>query len=195
MRSNSRSCSRARRLSLAFLAWAVLVAVALGASGCASIKKAIQKRLQRGKPPAYEAPAARFAVEEVQRWNRDLYRRHYLFWRGWSQELERDLGSNAKRERQDLRETARHLASMRAYLTGEAAEKMDASIRELEGVRERLAQPARSAADNAILSREIARMNTTVAREFSFERVKPFLKPDALPFDLKAYAESGEPSQ
>ncbi len=195
MRTSLKSFSRVRRISVALLACAALAALALGALGCASLKKAVQKKLDKGKPPKAEAPAARFAVEEIQRWNRDLYRRHFLFWRGWSQELERDLGSNAKRERQDLRETSRHLESMRAYLTGEPAEKLDTHLRDLEQVRERLSLPSRSASDNAILAREIARMNAAVARECSFERVQPFLKPDAIPFDMQAYAESGEPAQ
>lgn len=158
-------------------------------TGCADFqKKFIRKKKPVAKP--------QFLTEPVPSSYDALYRERFAYWKGWQGELVKDLGKNRKRERRDVLEARRHLASLQNYLEEDKARALSPHIADFDRLTRFIRSPKLPArlsdTERALLGRRLELLQIRIENQFSPRSVKTFLKASLPPIDLTPYADEDE---
>jgi len=143
--------------------------------GCdAFVRKFTRKRKKEGPkeqmvlvPEEYKPPP--MTKEEV-------YRQYFLFWKSWHDELINSLTYRAshKKNMDCINEALKNLGQLRTTLQEAKQKKMDVYIKQLEDLRDSIAQDLYG--NNAVQNRLTAeRLKRGILRDFSYDKVKKYL--------------------
>jgi len=152
-------------------------------SGCSTDwqRKFIRKKAEKPKE-------AQFAVESFKsRPYEDLYKEHFNYWKNWHRQLIQDLGSNRKREIQDVREARRHLAGLDKYLVDEKAAEVPVLVERFDELTQPVIDAKLSAINRNLLGRRLEALKLEIERTLHYEKMQDYLLPTPIPVNLEDY--------
>ena len=155
-----------RFLSPAFLGIAFLILTVFVSAGCSKEwqDKFVRKKKEEIKP-------AQFEITQPHRPYEELYKEHFNFWKNWHRQLIQDLGTNRKRERQDMRETRRHLEALQKYLHEDQAAIARGYLERFDRVTERLKRWRVSEIDYSISEEDLSTTSSEKVVDLLTEQV------------------------
>ncbi len=141
--------------------------------GCASFKKKFVR-----KPKDIEKPTPIMHTKDyTQEYpNILLYKKHYLFWRYWQEELINSLGSNRKKEFRCARSALDELKTLGNYLIPEGKESLAPYIAELESITKQILSKRLIGSQVSKLKRELEKHKRNVQRSFFYKDVEKWIE-------------------
>lgn len=141
--------------------------------GCASFKKKFVR-----KPKDIEKPTPIMHTKDyTQEYpNILLYKKHYLFWRYWQEELINSLGSNRKKEFRCARSALDELKALGNYLIPEGKESLAPYIAELESITKQILSKRLIGSQVSKLKRELEKHKRNVQRSFFYKDVEKWIE-------------------
>jgi len=157
----------------------LIVVFAASVSGCGSTdwrKKFIRKQQQKTALPKY------YEVKEfIPQPNLIIYKKHYVFWRSWHEELMKNIDSTGSRKR-NIRcvvDAISNLKDMQARVIPEKAQKLDECMKELEDIKQKLVDETLTSSQTSGTRSRLNKMYRFIKREFSPRAITPFLLADS----------------
>ncbi len=154
--------------------------------GCAELRrKFVRKRKPRKEEVSF------YRVEEYKpKPPHERYQDHYVLWRNWQLDLERMEGTSHLRDIRSLNESLRHLTVMRDLLEDEKAEELDIQIKYTEELLEKLKKTKKDIVKDPHSRKLIERIGRVVVNNFSYNRMKDYIKSDNPYVDAKESEEN-----
>jgi hypothetical protein len=145
--------------------------------GCAALKKKFTRKKKPQKPTVYY-DLEKYAKEP----NAVLYKRHYVYWKTWQEELINKLSeNNYKKNARCTQGIISNLNDMKRYLSAEKAEALQPFIDEMQGLEKELSGKYISMGRQTRLHNLLEKRYRRIKREFSYTKVKDDIVPDTRP--------------
>lgn len=142
-------------------------------SGCAQWRKKFIRKRAKKKP----AQIVSYEPKEYQPDPSDvLYRRYFVFWKAWQQELIGKLGDSRKSDLRFFTEALKNLHAMRNHLADSKAVELDVHIKRLDGYYRKYQARSMSTVQSKRMSSELNRLMLRIDKEFRYSRVKEFVQ-------------------
>jgi hypothetical protein len=144
----------------------------LGLSGCATIKrKFTRKKKKENKPEVI------LALEDYDKFidYHELYKKHYLLWQYWHDELIASLEKNFKKQRQCVEQSLEHLRALGKYITEEKKELLNTYVERLEEIREKILKRRLNPIERDRISRELQKLKRLIDKEFRYSEIKAYI--------------------
>lgn len=155
-----------------FLKIALIITMTVTLAGCGELAR----KFTRKKAPKEESYSF-YQVEEYKaKPAPDRYRNHYILWHNWHSELERSEETAYSRDIMSAKQAFDHLVAMRDLLTDEQAKKLDVQINDMKSVIDDMQKRHECIKDSVRNRRSVERIGRIVLDEFSFRRMKNYIK-------------------
>ena len=151
----------------------IVAVFVLNLSGCATLKKKFVRPPKKGKitPVLVTQDYRGIYTNEV------LYNNHFIYWRGWTEELMESLfsGLSNKRQVQSANLALDDMKRMQDLLNSPKKEALSTHIKVYEDILEklRLGQPNR--VDAVKMANDLEKERRVIIREFETRKVKEFI--------------------
>jgi DNA repair ATPase RecN len=173
-------------MKIRFIVYIMLIMVVLSFTGCSGTWRKKFVRAKKGEEK--EGPILQPYDYAREFTNNQLYANNYTFWRNSESELIKAIKSkdNAKRIRNNAGYAITDINKLSSLLVDEKAAQLQQYIAELEDVIEKIQQPNYVSSNSNTLVSRLSKHYRAVSRDFSYRRMKDFIKPDT---DKKEKAE------
>lgn len=157
-------------MSLRLLIFALMIILLSGCEGLQ--RKFVRQPKQKQKPiPVVQTVdySKDLRVEE-------LYKKHFLFWKSWHNELIDRLEENYKKRISCFDSLISSLKSMRKYLSEEKAAEIDPFISQIEALEPEIKQERLSTSEAYRIRTTLEKTRRQIDKRFSYRDVKDFLR-------------------
>ena len=157
--------------------WVVSCLLLAALSGCESVQRKFTRRPKRPEPPP--SPIINFQDYSRAMTPLDRYRKHYLMFDYWNDELIESLQSvplNSKRFRRASTEALAELRTMQGLVSHEVAGRMTLLVDERSRIDRQLQTGMIAETQAGLISRTLEVQTRQVQREFSWRNVQDQLK-------------------
>jgi hypothetical protein len=168
-------------MRIKFISAVLLFCVLLTSTGCSGTWRRKFVRAKKGE--AKEGPVLQPYDYAREFTNRQLYANNYTFWRNSQSELVKSVKAkdSSKKIKNDAVYAMTDIKKLASLLVAEKAAELAPYIAELEDIAEKIYMPNYvSSNSNALVSR-LSKHYRAVSRDFSYRRMKDFIKPDEGP--------------
>ncbi len=170
----------------------LILAMAMGAAGCASVQK---KFTRKKKVPKHVA--ATIYLEEgayQKKYSNDYYyKTHFTLWKSWHDELLIRLGGNSKKVSRCAQEALGELTEMSRYLQPEKQEELKPSLDEFSTLVRKIENGAYSSSEQNSIKFDLERIKRTVSNNFYYDKIKDKLLPDTVDLGTQEEQSSSQP--
>jgi len=152
--------------------WFLFAVAVLSLSGCATLKrKFVRKKKKEEKQKVV------LALEDYDKLidYHELYKKHYLLWGYWHDELISALEKSYKKQRVCIDQVLEHLDSLKKYITPEKASLLEEYISRLEKIRKRLYGRSLNDIEKDRISRELEKLKRLIDKEFRYSEIKSYI--------------------
>lgn len=151
----------------------ILIIIILFSSiaGCTQIRR----KFTRKKKPKKITPIVEIKDYSTSLKVDELYKKHFVFWKYWEEELIHNLGKNIKKQKRCYIEALSELKTMASYLQEQKQKLLQPYIDKLEELKERIEKPVLSQIEIQDLRLRLKRHKRIVDREFSLSKVESWL--------------------
>lgn len=150
---------------------AVVLAMVMASTGCATVKKKFTR-----KPKVQRPPEPIFALQKAYRpeWPPEVrYQAHFAYWKAAHDDVLDGLErATYKRRMASTAQAIKELKAMHALLTGPAADGLAKHMEEMERVQARLADPLLDAPRLNILRSSIESLRRRIDKGYDYHKVK-----------------------
>jgi hypothetical protein len=161
-----------KTLKISLLIFTLYFLVSTFLYGCASFKKKFVRKPKGKKRPT---PII-YTKDYTQQYpNILLYKKHYLFWRYWQEELINSLGLNRKKEIRCARSALDELKTLNNYLNPEGKDNLAPYILKLEDITKRILSRRPVGLQISKLKRELEKHKRAVERSFFYKDVEEWI--------------------
>lgn len=156
-----------KRISLILIDLALI----LGLSGCATVKRKFTRKKKERKPEVI------LALEDYDKFidYHGLYKKHYLLWQYWHDELIASLERNFKKQRQCVEQSLEHLRALGKYITEEKKGILGTYVGRLEGIRGKILRRRLNPIERDKISRELQKLKRLIDKEFRYSEIKAYI--------------------
>jgi polyhydroxyalkanoate synthesis regulator phasin len=153
---------------------ALVMLISAQITGCDSIQRKFTRKTKRKtiSPKFYHEAGGET------RPNLELYMTHYTYWKTWHEDLVKDGGRNAKRDKMAISEVLGNLHDMKKSLTDEKARELQVHIDETKALTDRVAAGAVTTASLENLKRKLDNVRARIVRKFYYKKVAEYILPD-----------------
>jgi hypothetical protein len=153
------------------------IALITNLCGCAALKRKFTRKKKHVKPAVYY-DLEKYAKEP----NAILYKRHYVYWKTWQEELINKLSEkNFKKNISCAQGIISNLEDMKRYLVTEKAENLQPYIDEMRALQKELSGKYIGMGRQTRLRNLLEKRYRRIKREFSYTKVKDYIVPDTIP--------------
>lgn len=149
----------------------IIIFVCISISGCAALKE----KFTRKKPPQKITPIIEIKDYSMSIKVDKLYKKHFVFWKSWEEELIQNLDKNIKKRRLSYRESLMELKTLSSFLKQQKQEELKPYIKELEKMGHQIEKHYLSKVEKHRLRIKLKKHKRIVDREFPLSKVKPWL--------------------
>ncbi|MFH1997023.1 MAG: hypothetical protein ABIJ27_08575 [Candidatus Omnitrophota bacterium] len=150
----------------------LIMIIALDLSGCAGLRK----KFTRKRKPVKKRPAPVQTREYKRKPTKELYERHYVFWKTWHDELIQKVGMNEKKDMRCIEEIIANLSDLKDMLDEEKAKEMQPSIDRMAAIKERMEERPYTKYDKSRVVRVLESEGRGIKSNFSLSEVDGHLK-------------------
>ncbi len=143
-------------------------------SGCALRKKFVRKK----KKEEAEKSAVILALEDYDKIAdyHDLYKKHFLLWQYWCDELISSLKLNYKKQKECAAQSLENLVSLEKYVLSSKQEPLGTYIQRFEKIKLEIdRRKITNDIEKARTVREIEKLERLVDKEYRYSEIKPFI--------------------
>ena len=108
--------------------------------------------------------------------NSELYKKGFLFWKAWQEELVNKLGDNKANDLRVFIEVLKNLDEMKNCLNDEKAKELDGYARRLEALYKEYKSGDFSVTQSRQMRQDLDRLMLKMDKVFRYSRVKEFIK-------------------
>ena len=150
----------------------LFVVIVLSLSGCATLKRKFVRKEKKK-----EEQKVILALEDYDKFidYHELYKKHYLLWQYWHDELISSLERNYKKQRVCADQILEHLTALQKYITPDKEEVLEGYIQRLEKIRARLYGRSLNDIEKARISRELEKLKRLIDKEFRYSEIKSYI--------------------
>jgi hypothetical protein len=165
-------------MKVKFISIMLLTIFLLSNSGCSGAWRKKFVRAKKGE--VKEGPILQPYDYAREFTNKQLYANNYTFWRNSESELINSIKSkdNIKRIRNQAGYAIVDIKKLSSLLVDEKRAEIEPYIFELEDMIEKIDQPNYVSSNSNVLVSRLSRHYRTVSRNFSYQHMKNFIKPD-----------------
>lgn len=151
-----------------------LLCLAVGVTGCASLRKKFVREKNYHKPVTPIRPVKVYEEPAVPA---ELYRKHYTRWQFWQQELIDGIGANQKQAGRAVQEAVAELRYLQGLLSRspDHVQRLEGYIGALLAYQGRIAVGWSSAAAAGDVREDVDRMKRDIQRDFAYRHVSGIL--------------------
>ena len=158
-----------------FAVYCVILFSITAFSGCVTLKKGRPPKLFRGKGQE-DKDSADLSGKAVP--CSRVYKDAYVLWKVCQGELIEKLGLNKKKDISLRQRTIQNLERMQICLIGEKRDALTASIVKIKGLTKKLIKRRLTKIQIQGLKRELSRQKREIQRNFSYNKMSDWIKPD-----------------
>lgn len=156
-----------------FLAVFVLVLCA-AVSGCGPTWK---RKFVRKRAPQEPDAVFSYQPQDYQREpNIERYKRHFIFWKSWQEELITKLGNNRKADARAFEEALKDLGEMKTCLKDDKAAELDIYIKKLEGFSDSYSTGQFDVVRSNQMKTDLSRLMLKIDKAFRYNKAKDYIK-------------------
>jgi hypothetical protein len=165
-------------MNIKFIALILLAVVLSTCSGCGGTWR--RKFVRAKKSDLQEGPILQPHDYAREFTNKQLYANNYAFWRNAESELIKSIKAkdNLKRIFNQSGYALVYLKKLHSLLLEEKNTELEPYITELEDIIEKIEQPNYVGSNSNVLVARLSRHYRAVSRDFSYRKMKNFIKPD-----------------
>jgi hypothetical protein len=165
-------------MKLKFIAIVLLALLLFTSAGCSGTWRKKFVRTKKGE--AAEGPVLQPYDYKREFTNNQLYANNYAFWRASQSELISSvkLKDNPRKLDSQSGYAFVHLKKLSTLLIDEKKTELEPYISELEDMIDKIQQPNYVSSNSNILASRLTKHYKAVSREFSYHRMKSFIRPD-----------------
>lgn len=149
----------------------IILILTIPLAGCAELKdKFTPKKEPKEVTPIVEIKdySKKIKVDK-------LYKKHFMFWKYWNDELINSLGENIKKQKRCYDESLVELKAMASYLQQQKQKTLQSYINKLEKLGKEVKDPILTQNEKHFLERHLKKYKRIIDRKFSLSKVKPWL--------------------
>ncbi|MFH1847636.1 MAG: hypothetical protein ABH825_00255 [Candidatus Omnitrophota bacterium] len=174
MRMNLKKCSAFSK-TIGIIMAALLLTLETSGCGPAWKKKFVRKKKEKEKE-VFVYREKDYSRPE----SSDTYKKHFLFWKTWHQELVNKLGKNRLRDNRAFDESIANLQDMKKLLTGEKAAAIEGYIAQLKEAQARYNQKEIRDVRARQMRTELNRLMLSMDKALRYSRVKESIEDNDL---------------
>lgn len=152
----------------------VIAILCLALSGCGPEwkRKFVRKRAETKPEPiiAYEPQEYRKESNEI------LYKRHFVFWKSWQEELVNKLGENSARDTDAFQEALKNLDDMKGCLKEETAAGLDPYSKKINDLYNTYKSDRIGIIQARQMRQDLDRIMLKIDKAFRYTKVKGHIK-------------------
>jgi hypothetical protein len=154
------------------LIWFLFLGIVLSLNGCATLRRKFVRKKKKK-----EGQKVILALEDYDKLidYHELYKKHYLLWQYWHDELIGSLEKNYKKQRVCADQVLEHLNALKKYITPDKAEILIGYIQRVEKIRNRLYGRSLNEIERARISRELEKLKRLIDKEFRYSEIKSYI--------------------
>jgi len=168
----------------------LVVLLAFEVTGCGPLKKKFTRKKKEAAPPPVYFELEKYSKEP----NAVLYRRHYIYWKTWQEELINKIAQGYKKDMRCSLEIISNLRDMKRLLVEEKADELQAYIEQMQEIKETLDERYITIAIKKRAKHKLERMYRAIKREFSFKSVKDYILADSIPSEVTQPVSAAQPA-
>jgi len=106
----------------------------------------------------------------------ELYKKHYVYWKTWQDELVEVIGENAKKDKRCIEEIVGQLGDMQNILVPEKADKLETHIEVMRKVADTIRDGDLSPTTRDYVRRKLEREERYIKRDFGPNKVRNYIR-------------------
>ena len=146
--------------------------ILLNLAGC----EGVRRKFTRKKKEAVKMPHIYQVKKYEKKPSPELYKKHYSYWMSWQSELIKVVGVNHKKDVRCIEEIIGNLNDMQNILVPEKAAELRPHIDKLVKVKDAIDKEEVNQANKDVVVRTLEREDRFIRREFSYNKVKNYLR-------------------
>jgi len=146
--------------------------ILLNLAGCENVRR----KFTRKKKEPVKMPHIYQIKKYEKKPSPELYKKHYSYWMSWQSELIKVVGVNHKKDVRCIEEIVSNLNDMQNILVPEKAAELKSHIDKLVKVKDIIDKEEPTQANRDVVVRTLEREDRFIKREFSYNKVKNYLR-------------------
>jgi len=155
----------------------LIVLIGLEVTGCGPLKRKFTRKKKKGTPPPVYYELEKYSREP----NMVLYKRHYIYWKTWQEELINKIGDKHKKDIRYADGIISNLQDMRRLLAKEKGHELTVFIDEMKKIKEKLNDRSLRGANKIRIKNTLEKRYRKIKREFSYTKVADYVLKDVKP--------------
>ena len=154
----------------------LLASVALDISGCSSLK-GLRSKFIREKKKEEQRPTVILTLEDdaaIADYH-ELYKKHYLLWQYWHDELTDSVEENFKKQQQCVLQTAEHLSYLQKYVIEEKKPLLIGYIKRVDNIKRKMNDRRLSDIQRSRIVKELKKIKRLVDKEYRYSEIKDYI--------------------
>lgn len=145
----------------------------LGLTGCATLRR----KFVRKKKKEEQKPTVILALKDYDKLinYQDLYKKHFLLWQYWQEELISALGQNFKKQRECIDQALENLSALEKYITPDKKSTLDTYLARLDKIRKRLYGRSLNSIEKDRIKRELEKIKRLVDKGYRYSKIKSYI--------------------
>lgn len=155
----------------------LVVLIGLEVTGCGPLKKKFTRKKKKEIPPPVYYELEKYSREP----NIVLYKRHYIYWKTWQEELINKIGDKYKKDIRYADGIISNLQDMRRLLVKEKGDELAVFIDEMKKIKTMLNDRSLRGANKIRIKNTLEKRYRKIKREFSYTKVEDYVLEDVKP--------------
>ncbi len=158
-----------RRIAFYF----ILAVLVMNICGCASMQKKFTRKKKQEDPRSNVI----LALEEYDKLAdyHELYKKHYLLWQYWHDELINSIKENYKKQKNCAKETLENLSALKKYISADKQELLDGYIMRVEEIKRRIDTRYTNKIEQDRMSRELEKIKRLIDKEYRYSEIQSYV--------------------
>jgi len=149
----------------------IIFIICLNTTGCTNVKKKFIRKKKDEKPIPIITTEDYFSTLKID----ELYKKHFLFWKYWQDELIFSLGKNINKQKRSYNDSLVELKTAASYLQEQKRQELQPYIDELKLIADDINKPIYSQVVVHRLRKKLEKHRRLVDKKFSPPKVKSWL--------------------
>ncbi len=154
----------------------LMVFLALDISGCTSLK-GLRSKFIREKKEEEQRPTVILALEEdedIANYH-ELYKKHFLLWQYWHDELIASIEENFKKQQQCAMQTVEHLSYLKKYVIEEKRPLLVDYVKRVSSIKDKISDRRLSDIQRSRIAKELEKIKRLVDKEYRYSEIKDYI--------------------
>lgn len=145
--------------------------------GCDAFARKFTRKPKKDIVPVEDMVLAPEEYKGPQMTQEELYRRYFLFWKSWHEELINSLleARSQKKQIDCAMEAIKNLTGLKAFIKEEKQKELDVYINSLQDIQKQI-EDSPYGNENSYIRNGVERLKLRILKNYSYDKIKQYLK-------------------